>query len=359
MSIRVLHLNTESGWRGGERQTLLTLKGLAERGVEVALAARWGGALAAAAADAGIEVFPLKMRGGVAPLAALRLAKVARRFGAELLHLQTAHAASLALLARFFGLRARLLASRRVDFPIKSAWKYNRLDAIAAISERIKDVLVKGGVERSRIRLIPSGVPTDVSRPPDVETLRKELAGSAPILIGTVGHLADHKGHRFLIAAMPRILAKEPSLRLAIIGEGELRADLEWQASELGVAEHIIFTGFRSDALDLLWALDLFVLPSVLEGLCTTLFDAMLRGVPIVASATGGIPEALADGRYGALVPPGDPRALADRVVAVLRDEASRRAMTSGAADWVRERFGVDTMVDATIELYSELLGKE
>ena len=157
---------------------------------------------------------------------------------------------------------------------------------------------------------------------------------------------------------MPSILAREPSLILAIIGDGELRGELEWQASELGIADHVLFTGFREDALDLLCAFDLLVMPSVLEGLCTTLFDAMLRGVPIVASDTGGIPEAINGGRFGALVPPGDAPALADRVVAILRDEASRRVMTDGAVEWVRERFSVDAMAGATLDLYRELLGE-
>jgi glycosyltransferase involved in cell wall biosynthesis len=355
--MRVLHVNTERGWRGGERQTLLTVEGLARRGVDVAIVARQGGMLAEAAERAGVRVFPLKMRGAADPLAALRLARIARRFGAEILHLQTAHAVSLARLGRLFGLRGKLAASRRVDFPITRAWKYNRLDAIAAISGKIKEVLIKGGVKEGLIRVVPSGVPVEVERPANVEALRRELADDSPVLIGTIGHLADHKGHRYLLEAMPRIVAREPSIRLAIIGDGELRGALESQASELGVADHILFTGFRGDAMDLLWALDLLVLPSVLEGLCTTLFDAMLRGVPIIASDTGGIPEALDNGRFGALVPPADPRALADRIVSILRDSSARRAMTDGAADWVRSRYSVDKMVESTLELYRGLLG--
>ncbi|HUX08142.1 MAG TPA: glycosyltransferase [Acidobacteriota bacterium] len=355
--MRVLHVNTELGWRGGERQTLLTLQGLTSRGVETALAAQLGGRLAEVAESLGIEVFPLKMRGGADPLAAFKLARVARRFGANALHLQTAHAASLALLARVFGLKARLVASRRVDFPITRAWKYNRMDIIAAISGKIRDVLVEGGVEAKRIRIVPSGVPTDVRIPPNLEALRRELAEYAPIVIGTVGHLADHKGHRVLLDALPGIITREPSLRLVIVGDGELRGALERQASDLGIADHVLFAGFREDALDLIWAFDLFVLPSLLEGLCTTLFDVMLRGVPIVGSDTGGIPEALDNGRYGALVPPGDPRALADRVLAILRDDAAKKAMTDGAAEWVRERYSVDAMVDSTVGLYREVLG--
>ena len=175
--MKVLHVNTERGWRGGERQTLLTLRALMAHGVEVALAARSGGALAAAADGKGFEVYPLKMRAGAGPVAAFKLARIAKRFGADLLHLQTAHAVSLAVQARLFGLRAKLLASRRVDFAIKSAWKYNRLDAIAAISSKIREVLIEGGVDASRIRVIPSGVTTEVAHPEDVGKLRRELAG--------------------------------------------------------------------------------------------------------------------------------------------------------------------------------------
>ena len=361
--MRVLHVNTERGWRGGERQTLLTVRGLLERGVWAGLVAQPGCPLYSAAAERGVIVHPLRIRGGFDPLAALRLARIVRDSGAGLLHLQTAHAGNLALLARLFGARPLLVASRRVDFRVKSAWKYNRFDAVAAVSEAIRRILIEGGVEGERIRVIRDGIPVDVRRPPSVDALRRELAEEGEgdeeggPLVGAVGHLTAHKGHRHLLEALPAILEQRPRLKLALIGDGELRGALERQARELGVAGRVVFAGFRADALDLLWALDLLVLPSVEEGLCTTLLDAMLRGVPIVASAAGGIPEALDDGRFGRLVPPGHPQALAEAVVAVLADEAGRRAMTEGAGEWVRRRFGADAMVDATLNLYRELSG--
>ena len=358
--MRVLHVNTERGWRGGERQTLLTVRGLLERGVWAGLVAQPGSPLCRAAAEHGVIVHPLRIRGGFDPLAALRLARIVRDSGAGILHLQTWHAGNLALLARLFGCRQLLVASRRVDFRVTSARKYNRFDRIAAVSEATRRILVEEGVEGERIRVVREGVPVDVGRPAGVDALRRALAeegGEGGPLVGAVGHLTARKGHRHLIEALPLIHEKLPRLKLALIGAGELRGALERQARELGVAERVVFTGFRADALDLLWALDLLVLPSVEEGLCTTLLDAMLRGVPIVASAAGGIPEALDGGRFGRLVPPGHPQALAEAVVAVLADDPGRRAMTEGAGEWVRRRFGADAMVDATLNLYRELSG--
>lgn len=334
----------------------MTIKGLRAHRIPTALVAQPGSPIHKTALEEGIPVCPIRMRGPFDLVSAWRLASLARLKGVEILHLQTSHAAGQAQIARFFRCRAKMVISRRVDFPIKNLKKYRGAQAVVAISTAIKDILVDAGVPPAKVRVIPSGIPTNIEKPAGVSSLRQEIAGDAEFLVGVVGHLAEHKGHRYLIEALPRALEKEPNLKLAIIGDGELRTELEATAARLGVAANIIFTGFREDALDLIWILDLLAVPSITEGLCTTIFDSMLRKVPIVATAVGGIPEALEGGRYGMLVPPGDPPALADAIVAGLHDEAARKAMTEGAELRVKENFCADVMVEKTIELYRELL---
>ena len=354
--MRVLHINTEKGWRGGERQTILTLAGLRERRVAAALIAQPGSPLFEGAVENRIPVCPLRMRGPLDVVAAWRLSVIARTKGVEVMHLQTAHAAALALLACLFRCKAKKVVSRRVDFPIRSAWKYNRFDAVAAISKAVRDVLISRGVVEEILRVIPSGIPVAVEKPADTESFRRETAKGARFLVASVGRLAAHKGHRYLIEALPRALAREPSITVAIIGDGELRTELERRARELDLAERVVFTGFRHDVLEIMWSLDLLVMPSLSEGLCTTLLDAMVRGVPIVATTVGGMPEVLDGGRFGLLAPPADPNALADAIVAALHDDAARKAMTNGADRWVRDNYSADVMVEKTLELYQNLV---
>jgi len=354
-AVRVLHVNSERGWRGGEHQTLLTLLGLRELGVDVALAARRGGELARKALGCGLEVFQIRMRSGFDPLAAWSLARAARGFRAELLHLQTPHAVSLAALAALFGLRARLVAARRVDFRVRSAWKYNRCAAVVAISSAVRGALTAGGVRKDLIRTIPSGVPTEVEEPGDVAGLRRELGCMGGPLIGAVGALEEHKGYAYLLGAMPAVLRAVPEARLVIVGDGALGPALSAQAAGLGIEGSVVFTGFRADAQRLLWAFDVLVAPSIKEGLCTTLMDALVRRIAVVAAETGGIPEVLADGRYGVLVPAADSGALSAAITSVLTDQERRGRLLDGAAQWIRERFSVERMVRDTLELYREL----
>jgi glycosyltransferase involved in cell wall biosynthesis len=357
--MRVMHVNTARDWRGSERQTLLILEGLVSKGIRIALIAQPASPLYRAATEKKIPVHPIRMRGSYDLPAAYRLAKMAGKYGVEILHLQTQNAVGLAALAGLFGYRAKKVAARRVDSPVKSAWKYKRCDAVVAESGAVKYVLVRSGVREEKVRVIPSGVPTQLEKPADLQALRRQIGGDAKYLAGVIGHLTAHKGHRYLLEAVPRALAKEPNLKVAVVGSGELRRELESIAGKLGVAANVLFTGFIEGAQDLLWAFDLLVVPSVDEGQNTTLFEAMLRGVPIVATNVGGIPEVLDGGRYGMLVPPADPNALADAMVSALHDQSARRAMTEGAEQWVRERYSAEVMVDKTMDLYRELISDE
>lgn len=357
--MKILHINTENGWRGGERQTMLTLEGLHRRGITADLVAQPQSPLVRETEARGITVHPLAMRGSTDVMAAWRLGRLVKREGYDLLHAQTAHAVNIALVARGLHRQPYLVASRRVDFDIASAWKYNSCDAVAPISRAIADLLARAGVKREKIHLVPSGIDVAVTRPADTDAKRAELKGEARWLIGAVGHLADHKGHRHLLAAMPLLRHMVPDIRLVIIGDGELRAELEEKTRALELDDIVRFTGFRADAQDLLWTLDLLVQPSVLEGLSTTVLDALARGVPVVASAVGGLPEAVAEGRHGALVPPSDPAALAETIADVLLDSRRRMELSEGAAEWVRDTYGADAMVEKTLALYQKVLGMQ
>jgi glycosyltransferase involved in cell wall biosynthesis len=352
--MKVFHVNTEHGWRGGERQTLFTLSGLQQRGIECALVAQPDSPIERKAKDSGIKTYPLKMNGPADIFAAFKLAGLCRSEGIDILHLQTSHAASLAALSRIFLNPAKMVAARRVDFAIKSGWKYNRFDAVVPISKAIKDILIQGGVEPARLELIPSGIPVDFDQPENISELRREIFGDSKFAIGAIGHLTDHKGQEFLIRAMPRVADQIPGAKLALIGGGELRQGLESLARDLSLEDRVVFTGFREDAPSLIHTFDLFVHPSRLEGLCTTILDVLLRQVPVIASRTGGIPEATGEGRFAVLVDPGKPEAIAEAIVNIYQQRPAEAYLKEGS-EFVRADFSVDVMVDKTVKLYQKL----
>jgi glycosyltransferase involved in cell wall biosynthesis len=357
--VKILHINTERGWRGGERQTLFTLKGLKKRGQDVALVAQADGALHKRAQEAGLKVFPLPVRGPFDLKAVSKIKKIVKQHSYEIVHTQTAHAMNLAILARGFSRRPRVVASRRVDFAVRAGWRFNLLDGVLSISEAIRKILVECRVDPDMISVIPSGVDTGIYEV-DIPALRKSIVPNASHLIGTIGHLADHKGHKILLEAIPPVLSIYPDAVFVIVGDGELRKELEERAKFLNVEKSVVFTGFREDARNLIHAFDLYVQPSLMEGLCSTLLDVLLRKVPVIGSDVGGIPEVLKGGKYGRLVTPGDPAELAGEIIGQLghKNDYIRKSDLEAGEQWVRERFDREKMVDDTLAYYQNIIAK-
>jgi glycosyltransferase involved in cell wall biosynthesis len=173
--------------------------------------------------------------------------------------------------------------------------------------------------------------------------------------VGNVAALTGHKDHATLLEAMALLHARLPGVRLVIAGDGELRGALEQKARALGLEGRVVFAGFRPDLDRLLPAFTVFCLSSHLEGLGTSLLDAMAFGLPVVATAAGGIPEAVEDGVSGRLVAPRDPRALADALAEALGDERRRAAWGAAGRRLYLERFTAQRMVEETLRVVGEL----
>jgi glycogen synthase len=222
-----------------------------------------------------------------------------------------------------------------------------RADAVIVLTQRLADRLIAGGLDRGRVHVIPSGV--------DLRLFARRLPDPAPELprprVLFVGRLAAQKGVSTLLDAVPLLRTRAA---VALVGDGPQRAALERQASHLG-PDRVHFQGFVPHAEVPAWlaAADVLVLPSIYEELGSVLLEAMAAGLPVVASAVGGIPDALGDA--GRLVPPGDPAALAAAVDGVLDDPALAAEM-GGAARLRATAFSWDMLAGRVLEVYREVV---
>ncbi|MBT6048620.1 MAG: glycosyltransferase, partial [Candidatus Scalindua sp.] len=186
---------------------------------------------------------------------------------------------------------------------------------------------------------------------------REEMgfSNSVPV-IGAIGRLVWQKGFEYFIEAIPGLLKEFKEARLLIVGEGELEEELKLKSKRLGLEDKLTFTGFRSDIKEILTSIDIFILPSLLEGLPMILLEAMAMEKPIVATDIDGIREVLADGEAGLLVPPRDTEALSEAIVDLLNHRDKAYQMGLAARKVVAARFGVDIMVQKVEDVYEKLL---
>lgn len=360
--MRVLHVDSAGGWRGGQNQVLLTARGMRDRGHEVLLACQAGGVLESRARDVGLTVAPAFFHGDLSPAAVWSMRRAWSAFHPEVVQLHDPHALSAGTLVSLVRAREpspQLLATRRVDFPLRgplSRLKFRSCKRVIAVSRAIARVLEADGLEPDRVRVVYEGVP---DRPPAAGgAAALQALGISPEspVVGNVAALTGHKDHSTLLEAAARVIARVPEVRFLIVGDGELRRSLEGRAKALGLGAHCVFAGFRKDLDVLIPAFTLFCLSSRMEGLGTSLLDAMAFGRPVVATRAGGIPEAVEDGLTGLLVPARNPLALAEALLRLLSDASQREQMGRAARRRFEERFTAERMVDETLAVYRDAL---
>ncbi len=358
----LFHIDAGREWRGGQRQSLLLVRELVRRGYPVHFIVQPKSPLWEKACAENLPVWPLRMRSEFGLLAALRLAWRMKRRGCILAHFHDAHSVAVGSLAARWAKVPLRVISRRVDFPLKrnpfSRKKYLRnVEALIAISDGVKRVLVQGGVDPARIRVVPSGIDFsiyDQEQPHDF--LHREYGfDEGDYLVGIVASLEDHKGHRDLLEAANLLKEHTRKIKIVIVGEGSLKLELTKQAQALHVKDLVYFMGFRSDIPRILASLDLFVLSSRLEGLGSSLLDAMACRLPVVATRTGGIPELVKDGETGLLVPPRNPKAMAQAIETLYHDKRLAARLAKAGHEFVHKKFSAEATAERTLAVYKEI----
>lgn len=358
--MNVLHLDSGLAFRGGQQQVLQLAIGLARVGVEQQLVLRSGSVFERRAVEANLPFTTLSFRSEGDLISALQLRTAIRRFQPQIVHAHDARTLGLAALTWAMGTRSRIIAARRVAFPLRrnplTAMKYRSVARrIIAVSQYVRALLVAAGVEERRVDVVYDGV--DLSKVSQKSDSRREL-GVEPeaCLIGCVGQFVAEKGHDFLIRAFAQIRQLIPHAMLVLVGDGELKGQYRMLVQQLDLEGKVLFHGFVPDIGSVLPALDLFVFPSLHEGLGSSLLAAMACGVPICASRTGGIPEIIQDGVTGYLFNPGDVAAITQSMLEALKSPQRSCDLAKAAAKTVVQRFSVAHMVEATREVYANVL---
>lgn len=368
--MRIAHLVLGGEVRGGEMVALDLARGAKARGDDVLFLSPTRGPFTELVEGEGMRFLPADVSRTFRVGGAFRLAKTLRRERVDVLHTHTAIAANTLgrLIGRPMGAavvshihienylppnRVRAAVMRTIDNA--SARLASR---IVAVSEQTRRALVAQGYPAQLIEVVPNGIhPVDHGGNSNGRSLLGSLGvpPEAPV-VGEVARLCDAKGQSDLIRAVARL----PEVRAVLVGEdlengGAFRARLEREAEQAGVGSRVVFAGYRP-AGPILRELDVFVLPSLIEGMPITVLEAMAHGKPVVATAVGGTPEVVVEGETGLLVPPGDPERLAAAIRSVLDDRELARRMGEAGRIRVAERFSVEAMTRRVLEIYDEVV---
>jgi len=364
---RVLHVINTSEEGGGARHLFQLVSRLDPLAFVPVVATTDHGPLVGRLEASNVRVVDVDMmRGRIDPRPVVRLRRVLRR-GFDLVHLHGTRAGFFGALA-LHGVDPRprvvytvhcLSCSRRAPAPVRSFFARverfvaQRADRVISVSERDRRFGVERGIfPPDRTISIPNGI--DVATFP--ASMPEPFSRPERAEIVTIARLVRQKGIRFLVEAARHVVDRHRAVRFTVFGDGPERRTLEAQAARLGLGDRLRFAGMATDVVSDLGSCDLFVLPSLWEGMPISLLEAMAAGRPVIATAVSGSSELVIDGETGMLVPPADPRALAAAIDALLRDRAAASAMAAAGRERVRENFSIDRMVGATAEIYRELL---
>lgn len=351
--MNILQLNFERGWRGGERQTLLTMQQLRLHGHHPVLLCRQGSELAQRAHAQGFLVheFP--------GAASVWRFLISQGRGFDILHAQTAN--TLSWLAFLKPLLSRpIVFTRRTAFPVepgreaRTRWKWQRADAFIAISQAAAQEPQRLGFLP---RVIPSAIEPRTLNEDHMRLFSQEHGLEGKRVLATVAALTREKDPETLIRAVHELRGQRDDFVFLHLGaDGDAEPAARALVNELGLQQHYIFAGFQSGIEDIYRLMDVFVSSSRYEALGTSVLDAFLYGVPVVSTDAGGLAESLADGR-GLLCPVGDYAALAHAMNKVLSDVALRAGMVERARDYVRREHDVTVMAQRYMAVYESLAG--
>lgn len=347
---------------GGALQVFYLLGGLAERPLRNVLVCPEGSAIAAKAAGIVDKVYEIPMSGDLDIGLISRLRKIIRTEQADLVHLHSRRGADVlgGIAARLE--KTRCILSRRVDNPesrFVAALKYRLFDRVITISNGIRRVLLSEGVRADRVICVHSAVDSDrFDRVAERDWFLDEFGLPADArVLGMIAQMIPRKGHRYLLTALPEVLAAHAQVHVLLFGQGPLEEEIRQQLRQPGLQGRVHLVGFRNDLERILPCLYGVVHPADMEGLGVSLLQAAAAGVPLIGTDAGGIPEIVRDDQNGILVPPGDVPRLRAALLRLLDDTVQARRWGDTGKQIVRNEFSIAAMVEGNYRIYRTVLG--
>jgi len=359
--LRILHVDPERQWGGGEAQVLGLSQYLDKAGHVSHVAVHPHGILAQRLHAAKLVTIPLSIRNHLDGIAGWQLRRMVRNGRYDLVHFHTARAHALSPWVH--GLPIKRVVTRRMDYPISPGWASHFLytknvDMVIAISSGVRAALRAADILDTHIRVIPSGIDSKqfVPNPDQRATVRQQYGLTEDaLLVLAVGALVERKSHQTLIDAAARLKQNGIALHYIICGAGPLRAMLETQARALGLNSHVHFAGFCHNLPAHLAAADFFVHTPLWEGLGIAVLEALAAGLPVVASRVGGIPELITHQVSGLLIPPKDPSALEIALTKYVHNPDWAKTLGQAGRTAAHARFDIAATAQANEALYYEL----
>jgi glycosyltransferase involved in cell wall biosynthesis len=364
-ALRIAHIDTGVGLRGGQRQLLALARGLRGRGHEQVIVCLEGSALEQAVQQEGFRTFSLPSYDPWHAFGVLLWRQQINDWRPQIIHAHDGRGQSLAWAASV-GLPVVRVASRRVTFFPSDRWTYRlkyglTCHGVVAVSENIRDLSVQAGVPSERIHVIPDGIdlPTELPSAQMRSRLRSSWGlNENHFVVGLMGASTPEKGHDLALAAFALLKENLPQARLVVAGDespSKVSPATDGSGSD---GSGVLRLGPISDLVEFFPGLDLFIMPSKAEGLGSSALWAMAYGLPVVATRVGGLPEIVVENETGWLVPPGSVQSLADAILHSSRD--SRKLLEFGRKGRTRaEGFSTAIMVSRTEALYYRLLKAE
>lgn len=354
MQPSVLHLDSSSGWGGGQNQVRLLMRELAKRNVRQLCICPQGSPLAHRLVEARLPVRTIRWRGGSDPRALWSVLRALHAF--NVVHCHDAHALQVALLpAKLRG--TKVIGARRVPFTT-SAFKWNRADRVIAVSDTVRQVLIKSGVTPERIRVIHSGTDLDETRAvkPMQPHLREQLELPAEVFtIANAAYFVAWKGQ----LVIPPAAALLPDVHWFIAGDGPMKDEIHAAIVRHNVGDRVHMLGWLPDARRLLKEVDAYVSASTEDGLGNSVTEALALRVPVLSANAGGgaeIVRPVHERTGAALFDAGDPHSLADAVTRLRQPGVRERVLA--AQDERFQDFAIERTAAATLAVYQEVLAR-
>lgn len=352
------HLNI-----GGITSYVLTLaEGLKQRGHNVYISSS-GGAVLSKFINAHINYIhiPIKTKSEASPkilISFFKLLKIIKEKDINIIHANTRVTCVLAGLTRYFSgcpyvSTCHGFFKRRFFRKVFPCWGQR----LIAISESVKGHLINDfKVDDKKITLIHNGINIEQGSLKFVVPLKKRLGLDSRPVVGIVARLSEEKGHAYLIEAMQRVIIEIPDAQLLIVGDGGMKEKLLNLSQALRIEKNIFFLSSVFDTREILSAMDIFVLPSLKEGLGLALMEAMASGLAVIGSKIGGIKSLIKDGFNGLLVEPANVDGLTQAILYLLKNPDKARSFGRNAQVFIKENFSSTKMIDETERVYLECL---